>query len=108
MSIFPFKNHRKLGLLAITNYLVWGFLVLLTIFFSWLFLFVYKYLYTAVVQGIAIANLKSQLTITKVHRVNFDNLAKKSEAKQMPAVSINFGNLKNPFKSEAAPAVKKK
>lgn len=93
--------------MAITNYLVWGFLVLLAIFFSWLFLFVYKYLYTAVVQEIAIANLKSQLTITKVHRINFDDLIKKSETKQTPAVSINFGNLKNPFKSEAVIAPKK-
>ena len=100
MFIFPFKNHKKFGLLAITNYLLWGFAILLLFFFSWLFLFVYKYLYTAVVQEIAIINLKSELTITKVRRVNFDELIKKSQAKQTPAVSINFGDLKNPFKSE--------
>lgn len=98
MFIFPFKNHRQFGLLAITNYLVWGFVILLLIFFSWLFLFVYKYLYTAVVQEMAIINLKSQLAITKVRRVNFDELVKKSQTKQAPAVSINFENLKNPFK----------
>lgn len=108
MFIFPFKNHKNFGLLAITNYLIWGFIVLLLIFFSWLFLFVYKYLYTAVVQEIAIINLKSELTITKVHRVNFDELIKKSQAKQTPAVVINFAGLKNPFKSEAAAAEKKK
>lgn len=108
MSTFLFKNHKKFGLLAITNYLILVFIILLAVFFSWLFLFVYKYLYTAVVQEMAIVNLKSQLIITKVHRVNFEELLKKSEAKQAPSVTINFEGLKNPFKSEAALPEKKK
>lgn len=107
MFIFPFKNRENSGLLAITNYLIWGFIVLLAVFFSWLFLFIYKYLYTAVVQEIAIVNLKSQLTITKVHRAGFDELVKKSQAKQTPAIFIDFGSLKNPFKSESASPEKK-
>lgn len=107
MFIFPFKNHKNFGLLAITNYLVWGFVISLAIFFSWLFLFVYKHLYSAVVQEMAIISLKSQLAITKVHRISFDELEKKFQAKQTPAISVNFDGLKNPFKSEAASQEKK-
>lgn len=108
MFISQFKNHKKIGLLAITNYLVWGFLVLTIVFFSWLFLFIYRHIYAAIVQEIAIANLKSQLVVTKVNKTKFDDLIKKFEAKQTPSVTINFGGLKNPFKSETAPETKKK
>ncbi len=98
MSTFPFKNRGNVTLIAIINYFVWAFIVLAAVLFSWLFLFVYRNIYTVITQQMAIANLKTELVITKVHKTQFDNLVKKFEEKQMPSVVINFDGLSNPFK----------
>lgn len=84
----------------IISYFIWGFIVISLVVFSWLFLFVYKYLYFAIVQEVAIINLQSQLTITKVQKADFDNLLKKSEEKKNPTTTIIFDNIPNPFKSQ--------
>ncbi|MBU1180119.1 hypothetical protein KJ885_04195 [Patescibacteria group bacterium] len=96
MFISPFKN-RKLSLVRLIRYIFWVLILLALIFFSWLFLFIYKYLYFAIVQEAAIINLKSQLVITKVNKVQFDGIVKKYEEKQNPLTVINFKVLKNPF-----------
>lgn len=101
MFTFPFKNRANITLIMIINYFVWAFIISAAILFSWLFLFVYKNIYTVVTQQMAIANLKTELTITKVHKTQFNNLVNKFEEKQMPSVVINFNGLANPFKPPA-------
>ncbi len=100
MFTFPFKNRGNITLITILNSFVWVFIILAAILFSWLFLFVYKNIYTVITQQMAIANLKTELIITKVRKTQFDNLVKKLEEKQMPSVVINFNGLANPFKPE--------
>lgn len=99
MSIFQFNHHNKPGILAIIDYLIWGFLLFLAIFFSWIFLFVYKHLYMIILQESAIIDLKSNLVITKVSKSKFDDVVKNFEQKHMPLVNINFDKLENPFAS---------
>ncbi len=106
MSTFPIKNRGNITLITIINYFVWGFLVSTAILFSWLFLFVYRNIYTVVTEQMAISNLKTELIIAKVHKTQFDNLVKKFEEKQMPSTIINFGGLSNPFKAEAETTIK--
>ncbi|MFA5134060.1 MAG: hypothetical protein WC459_04625 [Patescibacteria group bacterium] len=99
MFTFQSKISKKIGLAAITNYFIWTFLLLAAIFFSWIFLFVYRHLYAVIIQEAAIANLKSNLVISKVDRIKFDNIIKKFEQKKLPLSTISFDKLNNPFKS---------
>jgi hypothetical protein len=106
MFTSPSKNHRKTGILSIIVYLLWIFLILACIFFSWIFLFVYRHLYAVTVQEAAIISLKSDLVVTKVDRPKFDAIAKAFEQKKNPLFSINFEKLKNPFESKTAEPLK--
>ncbi|PIR66709.1 MAG: hypothetical protein COU51_02410 [Parcubacteria group bacterium CG10_big_fil_rev_8_21_14_0_10_36_14] len=99
MFIFPSKKQSKFGIATILNYVVWTFLVLVLIFFSWLFLFIYRHIYAVVVEETAIVNLKSQLVITKVHKTQFLETLKRLEEKQSPVILLDFSKIKNPFKT---------
>ena len=99
MFIFPAKDHKKYGVLVTVSYFIWAFIIILLVIASWLFLFVYNHLYFALIQETAIANLKSELIITKVNKQEFDNLIKNSETKNAPLTTINFKGVKNPFKT---------
>lgn len=68
--------------------------------FSWLFLFIYKHLYTVIIQEAAISSLRAELTITKVRKPQYEQLLKKFEEKKSPAAVINFQTLHNPFASK--------
>lgn len=82
------------------NYFIWGFIVGTLILFSWLFLFIYKHLYTIIIQEAAISSLRAELTITKVRKPQYEQLIKKFEEKKSPATIINFQALNNPFESK--------
>jgi hypothetical protein len=97
MLIFPPENHKKFGILFIVNSFIWILIILALIAASWLFLFVYNHLYSAMVQKTAIINLRSQFIIAKVDKQGFDNLIKEIEAKRKPISTINFKNVGNPF-----------
>jgi len=101
MSIFPSK-YKKFGALALISYFLWGFLILILIFFSWIFLFVYQNLYTVLIQEAAIVSLKSDLLVAKVNRTKFDAIVNDFEQKKTPFISINFETIKNPFKTKPA------
>lgn len=98
MSIFQLK--QKISATAIMRYSMLISGLLTAIFFSWLFLFIYKHIYFVIAQETAIINLRSQLVITKVHKTRFNNIIKKFETKQKPLATVNFKILKNPFKSD--------
>ena len=100
MSISLFKKNNNFSALRVIHYTFFGIITVAIVFFSWLFLFVYKQVYFAIVEETAIINLRSQLVITKVHKTQFDNLLKKYKEKQNPAIILNFKNIKNPFKTE--------
>ena len=100
MSTSLFKNHKQTNIQIIINYIFLFIFILILIFFSWLFLFIYNHVYFALVEEMAIINLKSQFVIMKVHKTQFNNLVKNYETKQKPLIEVNFKNLKNPFKSE--------
>ncbi|MFH1193802.1 MAG: hypothetical protein V1661_02305 [bacterium] len=102
MFIFPSKNRKQSGILSIIVYLLWAFLILACVFFSWIFLFVYRHLYAVTVQEAAIISLKSDLIVTKVDRPKFDAIVNAFEQKKTPLISINFEKLKNPFELRAA------
>ena len=87
--------------MVIITYFVWAFIILALVASSWLFLFIYRHIYFAIIQEVAIANLKSQLIITKVNKQEFDAVIKNLEIKQKPLSTINFKGLGNPFKTVA-------
>lgn len=99
MFIFQSKKIPKI----IAGALSWIILVAFFITTAYIFLFIYKNIYFAVIQEIAIINLKSELTITKVHKQRFDSLYQKYLEKNNPLITINFANSKNPFKSIESP-----
>ncbi|MFC1612576.1 hypothetical protein ACFL29_01870 [Patescibacteria group bacterium] len=90
---------KKLSILSIIKYSIIALLIVILVVFSWLFLFIYKHLYFAIVQEVAIINLRSQLVITKVQKTEFNNLLQNFVEKQTPITTINFKALRNPFKS---------
>jgi len=98
MFTFPFKNKGGITIIMIINYFIWAFIISTAVLFSWLFLFVYRNIYTVATQQLAIANIKLEFVITKVHKTQFDDLLKKFEEKQTPPMTINFSQLSNPFK----------
>jgi hypothetical protein len=97
MFILPNKNNKKNAALIVINAFLLAFILIAMIVFSWLFLFVYKYLYSAVVQETAILNLRSQLIVTKVHKTEYEAAVKQFEDKINPSTTIIFNNIANPF-----------
>jgi len=95
MSTFQFKKYPKL----IANTLSWIILSAFFIATIYIFLFIYKNIYFAIIQEIAIIDLKSELTITKVHKQKFEILYENYLKKENPKIIINFEKIKNPFKS---------
>lgn len=89
------------------SYSGWGFLLALSVFLSWLFLFIYRHVYAAISQEAAISNLRSELAITKVQKIQYEGLAAKFSDKQSLQIIINFSSLQNPFKSTAITKEKK-
>jgi len=95
MFTFHFKKTPKL----LANTLSWLIISAFLIAAIYIFLFIYQNIYFAIVQELAIINLKSELTITKVHKQRFDSLYESYLTKDSPLIIINFQKLNNPFKS---------
>ena len=97
MAMFTFR-YKKIPFLISKN-LGWLALGISLIIFAYVFLFVYKHVYFAIVQDIAISNLRSELVISKVNKPQFDQLIQSFNSKKNPASMIDFSKISNPFAS---------
>lgn len=75
-----------------------GFVALAAAGTAWLFIFIYKYLYFAIINEMVILNIKSDLVISRVQKNRLEELERTSAAKNNPEIIVNFAGLRNPFR----------